>query len=436
MTAEELLRELAGKRLFATPQEKRELIEKLAVDTGLLPYPIPIILITGTCGKGSTTLFLSSLLEAHGLKVGMIQSPHLLSFSERIQVNRTSLSEEAILRKIDELLPVLYQSIEPTDSHLLGALNYNQLFLLTGLHLFLQEQVDFVLLETGIGGYNDPSSFFTPILSIITNVFKDHEAVLGNSFEQIAYDKSGVIKEGVPVITGTIIPEALEVLKAEAKKKRSPLFCLREDFTVKAFEGNVLYEEPAFVLPFHLAVNGEFQWDNASLAIKCCLLLKESGYPLQNNKIQEALSLTELPGRFQVVEKHPLTVVDGAHNEEEIRRFCETVRKLGCKMNYFILGFSQDKKFEEMLRWFKGIPAELLFAPHTNSMRLKDPTELAAFFQQEHGVEAHVFSSLEQAYFYAKSMAKSTDGIFFTGSMFIAGDALQLLDKISKDKEN
>ncbi|MEW9671044.1 folylpolyglutamate synthase/dihydrofolate synthase family protein [Ammoniphilus sp. 3BR4] len=436
MTAEELLRELAGKRLFATPQEKRKLIEKLAANTGLLPYPIPIILITGTCGKGSTTLFLSSILEAHGFRVGMVQSPHLLSFSERIQVNRTPLSEESILRQIDELLPALHQSVEPTENHPLGALNYNQLFLITGLHLFLQEKADFVLLETGIGGYNDPSTFFTPILSIITNVFMDHEAVLGNSFAQIAYDKSGVIKEGVPAITGTAVPEALDVLKTEAKSKRAPLYCLGEDFSVKAYGGEILYEEPGFELPYQLSVNGQFQWDNSSLAIKCCLLLHELGYPIQSKKIAEALACTELPGRFQVVGKSPLTVVDGAHNEEEIRRFCETVGKLGCEVNFFILSFSQDKRSEEMLGWFKGIPAVFLFAPHTNSLRVKDPKELASFLLREYGTEAHVFPSLEHAYLYAKSKARSTDAIFFTGSMFIAGDALHMLDKIGQDKEN
>ncbi|RXT13556.1 folylpolyglutamate synthase/dihydrofolate synthase family protein [Ammoniphilus sp. CFH 90114] len=422
MTAEELLRELASKRLFASPEEKRRLVATLAEKTGLLPYSIPLILITGTCGKGSTTLFLSSILESHGFRVGLIQSPHLSSFNERIQINRKAMSERVILGKINELLPSFLESVEPTESHSLGALNYNQVFLMTGLHLFLQEKLDFVLVETGIGGYNDPSSFFTPIVSIITNVFKDHEAVLGHSFEQIAYDKSGVIKDHVPVITGTSVPEALEVLKVEAQKKKAPLYCLGEDFSTEKEN----YMEKGLILPYQLRVAGEFQWSNSALAIKCSLLLHEMGFPLKQDKIMEALLHTQLPGRFQIVKESPLTVIDGAHNEEEIRRFCETVRKFGCETHYFILGFSQDKRIEDMMQNFEGIRAVFLFAPHSNIIRLKDPQELADYCHRNQ-MHALTFPTLEQAYAYALSKATISDGIFFTGSMFMAGDAIQLL---------
>ncbi|WP_134698508.1 folylpolyglutamate synthase/dihydrofolate synthase family protein [Ammoniphilus sp. YIM 78166] len=426
MTAEELLKELGGKRLFATPEEKRKLIHKLAQDTNLLPYPIPIILVTGTCGKGSTTLFLSSILEEHGLSVGLVQSPHFISFNERIQVDRTPLPENEILAQIDLLLPSFLQAVEPSAAHPLGALNYNQVFLLAGLHLFLMKQVDFVILETGIGGYNDPVSYFTPVLSIITNIFKDHEAVLGSTFELIAYDKSGVIKEGVPVVTGTSVPEALQVLKTEANKKNAPLYCLHSDFFVQFNLGNGTYVEEGTTLPYRLGVAGNFQWENSAIAIKSSFILKELGYPIESDNVAKALVKTFLPGRFQILDRSPLTVIDGAHNEEEIRRFCETVRQFECNWHYFILGFSQDKQLDHMLKWFDGLASTFLFVPHSNTIRVKDPVELANNARQANK-DTLIFESLEQAYEYANKKANASDGIFFTGSMFIAGDALRLL---------
>ncbi len=426
MTAEELLKELGGKRLFATPEEKQKLIHTLAQNTRLLPYSIPIILVTGTCGKGSTTLFLSSILEEHGYRVGLVQSPHFVSFNERIQINRTPLPEDQILAQIDRLLPHFLEAVEPSVAHPLGALNYNQVFLIAGLHLFLSEQVDFVLLETGIGGYNDPVSYFTPVLSIITNVFKDHEAVLGSTFELIAYDKSGVIKEGIPAVTGASVPEALQILKTEADKKNAPLYCLHRDFFVQFNLGNGSYVEEETTILYRLGVAGNFQWENSALAIKSSLILRELGFPIEPDMIAKALVKTILPGRFQILDRSPLTVIDGAHNEEEIRRFCETVRQFECSKHYFILGFSQDKPLDNLLKWFDGLPSTFLFVPHSNTMRLKDPAELAHYTRQANK-ETLTMESLEQAYEYAKKKATSSDGIFITGSMFIAGDALRLL---------
>lgn len=426
MNAYDLLSELAGKRLFATPQEKLALIERLADNTGLLPYPIPIITVTGTCGKGSTVLFLSSILESNGYRVGMIQSPHFVSFTERVQINRVPMPEKTIIDKINDLLPELYRQGQGDLQHKYGALNYNQVFLTVGLHLFLEQKVDFVIIETGIGGYNDPSSFFTPEVSIITNVHKDHEAVLGYSFEEIAYDKSGVIKKGRPVVTGAKIMEALTVIKREAGKQEAPLFTLGEQFTVNWGDEKGIYtEEDGWELSYQIRPQGDFQWENSAIALQAARILEKRGFRMSVERTRLGLSQAVLPGRFQVMKQNPLTVVDGAHNEEEIRAFCEVVKQQNRRVNYLILAFSSDKNINEMLDYFRELNAVYLFPPHSYALRQKDPTELARICVAQ-GLEGIAFDSLQLAYDYAKSRAAEEDGIFFTGSMFMAGDALKL----------
>lgn len=425
MDAQEFLAELAGKRLFATPEEKRQLIADLSEATGLLPYPVPIILVTGTCGKGSTSAFLSAILEANGYRVGSIQSPHLVSFSERLQIDRQPLAEAKILAQVDALLPAFLATAKGTEQHRFGALNYNQVFLVAGLHLFAQERVDFAIVETGIGGYNDPSSYFTPILSVITNVHKDHESVLGPTYDAIAYDKSGFIKNGRPAVTGTRIPEALAVLKREAVAKVAPLFCLDEDFSVVKRDDSTVYVDGPLQMPFDLRVLGDFQVQNAALAIKASLLLQDIGYAIDEEKSRQGLRATVLPGRLQVVARQPLTVVDGAHNEEELRQFAETLHALPCRKHFVILGFSGDKQVDEMLKWLDALDCVYLFAPHSNVLRTLSSAELAERYRSADR-DCHFFESMAEAYAFASSQATAEDGIFFTGSMFVAGDALKL----------
>jgi dihydrofolate synthase/folylpolyglutamate synthase len=418
------LHQLATRRTNSTRQEKQSLIRQLSVQTRLLPYPIPIILITGTCGKGSTASLLSSIIEANGYTAGMIQSPHLISYTERIQIDRKPVSEQQILTKIQEFLPVL----QKTSNEEAGfrALNYNQAFLLIGLHLFIEQKADFVLVETGIGGYNDPASFFDPILSIITNIHMDHESILGNTLEAIAYDKSGVIKKRSPVVTGTTVPSAFEVLRQAAGMQQSPLYQLTRDFQVVLNGEGLWYQDNDTAFPFQFIVEGNFQLANAALAVKASLLLQEKGYSFNIDKIQAGLKqCTLLPGRFQVMSKSPLTVIDGAHNEEEIIRFCETVEQFGCKTHYMILGFSEDKRISSMLSAFSRLSCIFLFVPHSNTARFKDPGELAAMARLS-GHQSLSFTKVEDALDYASRNANQTDGIFVTGSMFLAGDALQI----------
>ncbi|MBP1932884.1 bifunctional folylpolyglutamate synthase/dihydrofolate synthase [Ammoniphilus resinae] len=422
----EFLNKIANRPVQQKKDTSHEQVKKYLKELDLLDLPVPLVVITGTCGKGSTSQFLSSILENSGYRVGLIQSPHLHSFSERIQINRKSLSENQILLKMNELLPHFLASSELPK--------YNHVFLITGLVLFLEEKVDIILVESGIGGYADPCSILPSSLSIITNVHKDHEFLLGETIEEIAYDKSGVIRTGKPIITGSKDPQALQIIKQEAVQKQAPLFTMEEEFSLRQEHGSMRYVEDQIKLPFRLQVNGDFQYENAALAIKAALLLKDLGLTIPSQSIINGLQCAELPGRFQIVSRQPFIVIDGAHNEEEIRRYCETVKELGCSYHYFILSFSSNKKLPKILHYFVPFNGICLLAPHSNQQRLQSPAQLQETVELaiSMGITALSFSNLSSAYAFAQEKASPEEGIFFTGSMFLLAEATELVrDRIN-----
>ena len=417
----EFLNEIANRPVQQKKDTTHEQVKKYLKELNLLDLPVPLVVITGTCGKGSTSQFLSSILENCGYRVGLIQSPHLHSFSERIQINRKSLSEDQILLKLDDLLPLFLASSELPK--------YNHVFLITGLVLFLEEKVDIILVESGIGGSADPCSILPSSLSIITNVHKDHEFLLGETIEEIALDKSGVIHTGKPIITGSRNPKALQIIKQVAAQKQAPLFPIEEVFSLRWEQDSACYVEDQIKLPFQLQVNGDFQYENAMLAIKAAFLLRNLGLIIPSQNIIIGLGSAELPGRFQIVSRKPLVVIDGAHNEEEIRRFCETVKKLGCSYHYFILSFSSNKKIPEILRYFVPFNGICLLAPHSNQQRLQSTEQLqeTVDFAKKMGITALSFATLSSTYEFAQRKATPEEGIFFTGSMFLVAEALGLV---------
>jgi dihydrofolate synthase / folylpolyglutamate synthase len=425
MDAADFLAQLETKRRISSREEKLHVFSELTRRTGLTSFPIPMILLAGTCGKGSTAYFLSSILEANGYKVGMITSPHLTSYTERVQINRTPVKKEQILAKVQQLFPVFQQIMESDQA---SALNYNQVFLTIGLHLFLEEKANFILIESGIGGYNDPCSIFTPLLSIITNIHRDHEAILGHTYEEIAYDKSGIIKEHTPVITGTQIDSARSIIQQEAAKKKAPLSCLGMDFSACGHGSEIIYQENDFQFSYTLQVAGQFQWQNSALAIRASRTLQQQGFTLTMGNMRKGLAQAYIPGRFQIIMHSPLLVIDGAHNEEEISQFCKTVKDLSCQTNFIIAGFSSDKQISNMLMEFSGLNCIFLFVPHSNVGRAKHPEDLVQIGSSL-GFTSYSFAELRQALEYAKSKAKKDDGIFITGSMFLAGDALHAIKK-------
>ena len=216
MTYPEAIQFLYGLRLFGA-KFGLENTFKLAALAGNPQEKLRFIHVAGTNGKGSTCAMLESIYRAAGLRVGLFTSPHLVSFRERIQVNRQLISEDEVVRLVEELQPLLKQF--PAGHHP----TFFEVVTVMALKFFAEQKCDLVIWETGLGGRLDATNIVTPLASVITNIAFDHQQWLGDTLEKIAAEKAGIIKPGVPVVTATDEPEALAVIEKMAREKNAPL---------------------------------------------------------------------------------------------------------------------------------------------------------------------------------------------------------------------
>jgi dihydrofolate synthase / folylpolyglutamate synthase len=350
----------------------------------ILGYPskqIACVLIAGTNGKGSVTTKIARCLEATGKKVGLYTSPHLETFHERIQINRIPIPEE----KADRLLRKIFRATEDE------APSYFELLTLLAFCYFSEEKVDFAVLEAGMGGRLDATNIVTPLLSVITSIDLDHIQYLGNSLEEIAYEKAGIIKAGIPILLG---PHAkpVEVFEEAAGRVQSPLFQVQGNFSN--------YEE-----------------ENQAIAYKALSLLP---FPLEKNSLAIGLAAVP-PCRFEIVGNDPLVILDVAHNPDGLRRTFERLYHAYPEKKVRVLaGFSEDKNIDGALKVI-GQHAAGIHLTHTNHARLAplgDPDFEKAFesaysvakAQQEILLVCGTFFIMQRARAAAKSMLAQMDG--------------------------
>ena len=255
----------------------------------------PSIHVAGTNGKGSVCTMLSKIYRNHGYKVGLFTSPHLLHLGERVSVNGKSLSFSEIEKWVDRLLPISkkmeheHQGLHPTFFELITAI---------GMLEFQKQMVDLAIFETGLGGRLDSTNILEPMVSVITTVGFDHCDILGSELKQIAYEKAGIIKTSKPVVVGWLEAEAKEEILKVAREKKSPVYLMDQEKKVKLPETNLA---------------GLFQRRNAAQAKKTVNLLNAS-FPVDNEKVLDALKKTEFPGRWQTISIEPTIILDACHN--------------------------------------------------------------------------------------------------------------------------
>ncbi|PWU17172.1 MAG: bifunctional folylpolyglutamate synthase/dihydrofolate synthase [Verrucomicrobia bacterium] len=286
---------------------------RLAEMAGNPHQRLRFIHVAGTNGKGSTCAMLESIYRAAGLRVGLFTSPHLVSFSERIQVNREPIPDAEVVRLLRKLRPWLKRF--PTSEHP----TFFEVVTVMGLMYFEEQKCDLVIWETGLGGRLDATNIVTPLASIITNIHYDHQKWLGKTLESIATEKAGIIKPGVSVITATDAPEALRVIKRTARQKHAPMIVvsggrkrLEQEETEKT-EKKTLF--PLFTPVKNLSLWGKHQQLNAAVAVATVRAL-ESKLPVGATAIRTGLSSVHWPGRLQLVlkPKGQKILLDGAHN--------------------------------------------------------------------------------------------------------------------------
>lgn len=372
--------------------------------------------IAGTNGKGSTAAFCSAILQAAGFRVGLYTSPHLVYFGERIQVNGQSISSREIAEGIEAIRSHAQRAgideTVPTFFEWTTAL---------ALWHFSRNKVDYVIWETGLGGRLDATNIVTPEISIITSIGFDHQQYLGEKIAQIAGEKAGIIKPGIPVITAESQEEALSVIRARACELETPFTVIGSDWPVRD-RGNDSWMQKADLngTHFHLNLLGTHQILNAGCAVAAIQKIIPA---IPESAVRKGLISAVWPGRFQVWRREPLLVLDGAHNPPALERILETWRAVqGDKPFHLVWGVLGDKDYKAMAQQLQPVVKSIDLVKVQNERAL-DPNLLKEYFP---GKTVAVYSSLEQA---LPGILQRNEPVLITGSLFMAGDFLRLQSK-------
>ncbi|MCX7965197.1 MAG: bifunctional folylpolyglutamate synthase/dihydrofolate synthase [Syntrophorhabdaceae bacterium] len=376
--------------------------------------------IAGTNGKGSVATMVSSILKNSGYKVGKYTSPHLIRFNERVVVDEKEISDS----EVEEIGDFIIDRVEKQKEK--KRFSYFDFTTAMAFEYFYRQKVEIAVVEVGLGGRLDSTNVIKPLLSIITNVDIDHTDYLGSSVEEIAKEKAGIIKKGVPVITGAD-GIALEVIEKKAIESESPLYSMGRDFSFKKIKeqtGDFLVRDKIFKNVF-VNLKGEHQLFNASLAICTISLLKEMGFNIEDHVIYSSLAQIEWAGRLEMVRKRPEIILDGAHNLQAIKALVRFLKEhYKEKKKVIILGVMADKDYEGMLREIVPEAHTLIFTK-AFSKRALSPYELAKYVDKCY-ITDNVFDALKKA----KNIACEDDLILITGSLYIVGEAKKLLDEV------
>ncbi|MGI0387550.1 bifunctional folylpolyglutamate synthase/dihydrofolate synthase [Streptococcus pneumoniae] len=341
---------------------------------------LKVLHIGGTNGKGSTIAFLKKMLEKLGLRVGVFSSPYLIHYTDQISINGESISEARL-----EALMADYQSLLEGEAvaNLQGTTEF-EIITALAYDYFASEQVDVAIMEVGMGGLLDSTNVCQPILTGITTIGLDHVALLGDTLEAIAEQKAGIIKQGMPLVTGRIAPEALTVIDRIAEGKDAPRLAYGTDYQVRHQESVVIGEVFDYTSAvrqgrFQTSLLGLYQIENAGMAIALLdTFCQEDGRELASNDfLGQALEETSWPGRLEIVSRDPLMILDGAHNPHAIKALLVTLQERFADYHKEILFTCiKTKALEDMLDLLGAMPDTELTLTHFADSRATDESVL------------------------------------------------------------
>lgn len=392
---------------------------------------LKLVHIAGTNGKGSTTAMVAKMLNGLGYKVGMYTSPFLEEFEERIQINGDNIPKEILA----ELVTVIKPAIDTVKEEGFGHPTEFEMITVLMLLYFKREDIDFGVIEVGLGGRLDSTNVITPMISIITSISFDHTNLLGNSLREIAGEKCGIIKRNIPTIIYPQNEEVLEVIEAKCKLENSKLYKVRYN---DAELVEIIYKDKPYQVVkvngsrdyiLKLPLLGEHQIYNLAVAIKVIEILEEKGFiKIDIKDIEKSIKEVEWKGRLEVLRNKPLIVIDGAHNIQGIKKLKENVEKYFKYKNiYLILGILADKEVEEMVKVITPM-AKKVYAVTPNSIR----AELAEDLKNEivkYNKNCKAFDNYNDAYLEALDDARENDIILASGSLYMIGDMRKIINK-------
>lgn len=394
---------------------------------------LKLIHIAGTNGKGSTTAMISNILKVAGYKVGMYTSPYLEEFEERMQINGVNISKEDLIETVEEVKKLVPKVIEegydsPTEFEFITCVMFKY---------FSNMKIDFGVIEVGLGGRLDSTNVITPLVSVITSIGYDHLNILGDSIQDIAREKAGIIKRNVPLVLYPQEPVVLDVINEISKENYAKIY-----YTDKADVEfiNMVHEEKESYQVFRRLKNGEehlyelpllgeHQIYNANTAIRVIdILRRELNVEIGDENIFKGIKTVKWIGRMEILKRNPFIVIDGAHNIDGIRALKKNIKKyFDYNKMILIFGVLADKQVDDMIKEICFDAEEVIaVTPHS------DRAELAADLKNKidsYGIEAIAIDDYKEAYEYAYKNINSNDILVISGSLYMIGDMRKIINK-------
>ncbi|PIE95278.1 bifunctional folylpolyglutamate synthase/dihydrofolate synthase [Bacillus fungorum] len=384
---------------------------------------IKCVHLAGTNGKGSTLTYMRYMLENVKYKVGTFTSPYIETFNERISVNGTPIADEEITALVKMVKPVV-EKLDETD---LGEATEFEIITVIAIYYFGKVNFcDVVLFETGLGGRFDSTNVIHPVLTIITNIGHDHMHILGNTLGEIAYEKAGIIKSGVPVITGVQDEEALQVIQKVAKENRANLYEMGNHFTALHKQSSEDGEQFDFTCPFasfedvRISMKGAHQVGNAALALMAVMYVKTYlSFLIEEEEIRTGLQEAYWVGRFEKLQSNPDIIIDGAHNPEGIESLVKTVESHYKDKNVIVLFTALgDKRLHNMVGQLETIADEIIFTTFAFD-RAISAEKLASYAKKDSKL---IFGNWKEAIDTKVEMIGENDVFIITGSLYFISE--------------
>ncbi len=384
----------------------------------------PSVHLAGTNGKGSTTHILAAFLQKSGYKVGVYTSPHYRDFRERIKINGQLISKEKVVEFVAKNRAFL-QKLQPSFFEITVAMAFDY---------FAAQKVDIALIETGLGGRLDSTNIIRPILSIITNIGLDHESMLGDTLPLIAAEKAGIIKKNTPLIVGESHSESSPVFIAAAQKMNASILFADQEISIKNITNGLEkatyriesknYPQLNFAA-LESDLTGNYQHHNLRNALAATLFLAKNGFDISRSQIIEAAlnikGISKMIGRWQLLQKQPLTIADSAHNADGLQYISQALQEWSGGKLHFVYGTVNDKNLDKILPLLPqnatyyfckaAIPRGL------NSVELSEKAKKT-------GLNGLAYSSVKMALEAAQAAAQKEDLIFVGGSIFVAAEVV------------
>jgi dihydrofolate synthase / folylpolyglutamate synthase len=380
---------------------------------------IKTIHIAGTNGKGSTSHMLAAVFQECGYKTGLYTSPHLKDFRERIKMNGLMIPQDFVVDFVEKMKS-FSEEINPS---------FFELTFVMALEYFAQQKADIAIIETGLGGRLDSTNVIAPEIAVITNIGFDHIDILGDTLEKIAIEKAGIIKQDIPVVIGETTPETKTIFREKAKEKNAQIFFAEEKYEIisatpvnEKLQVEMFHNNIGQTKIYSLDLSALYQSKNLRTVLTTIDVLKNK-YSLQEENIINALShvkdITGLHGRWEVIQRNPLIILDVAHNVDGIQQLTNQIKNSSCKKLHIVFGIVKDKEIEKVLELLpKYATYYFTKAQIPRALPEKELLERA----QKFNLNGSSYNEVNKALRAAMDKASEEDIIIVCGSVFVVGE--------------